>query len=367
MIGHVADPGDDIAGLLYYLFSPGRRDEHVNPHLVGGWEDPSGLEPPAGASGERDFRRLTGLLEDPVVAIGKRAPAKYVWHCVLRAAPGDPPLVDGAWMEISARVMDRTGLSERGREQDGVRWIAVYHGDQHVHILATLARQDGHRARRNNLYWKISAALAEVEKEYGLRELVRDKTADKAPTQAEMAKARRTGQAETARVVLRRIVQAAAAAARTDAGFFAAVEARGALARTGKIAGYSSPFRVTPARADGPSGTAAAPWTPGYASGNSAPGGGPGRPAPHRVRTSSPGAMPARSTPTPRSSGSVPQTHSPPRARRRGLISPGRLLISSRPPPRPPAALSWNRRPRGSPGPPGLPGAGCRPRPQMRQ
>lgn len=210
MIGHVADPGDDAVGLLYYLFGPGRQDEHLNPHLVGGWEHPSGLEPPVGVSGERDFRRLAGLLEDPVAAIGKRAPAKYVWHCVLRAAPGDPPLVDGAWMDMTARVMDRTGLSERGREQDGVRWIAVHHGDQHVHILATLARQDGHRADVNNLYWKIGAALAEVEKEYGLRELVRDKTADKAPTQAEMSKARAAGQAETARAVLRRIVQAAA-------------------------------------------------------------------------------------------------------------------------------------------------------------
>jgi len=239
VIGHVADPGDDVAGLLYYLFGPGRRDEHANPHLVGGWEHPSGLEPPAGASGGRDFRRLAGLLEDPVAAIGKRAPAKYVWHCVLRAAPGDPPLGDGAWMEISARVMDRTGLSERGREPDGVRWIAVYHGDQHVHILATLARQDGHRADVNNLYWKVGAALAEVEQEYGLSELVRDKTADRAPTQAEMAKARAAGQAETARVVLRRIVQAAAAAARTDAGFFAAIEARDALARPGEIAGYA--------------------------------------------------------------------------------------------------------------------------------
>jgi hypothetical protein len=246
VIGHVADPGDDVAGLLYYLFGPGRRDEHVNPHLVGGWEHPSDLEPPVGVSGERDFRRLAGLLEDPIAAIGKRAPAKYVWHCVLRAAPGDHPLVDGAWMDISARVMHWTGLSERGREQDGVRWIAVHHGDQHVHILATLARQDGHRAKRNNLYWKIGAALAEVEKEYGLRELVRDKTADKAPTQAEMAKARAAGQTETARAVLRRIVQAAAAAARTDTGFLAAIEARGALARPrystarpGEITGYS--------------------------------------------------------------------------------------------------------------------------------
>jgi len=30
--------------------------------------------------------------EQPIAALGRRAPAKYVWHCVLRAAPGDPEL-----------------------------------------------------------------------------------------------------------------------------------------------------------------------------------------------------------------------------------------------------------------------------------
>lgn len=121
MIGRVVDPGEDVAGLLYYLFGPGKRDEHVNPHLVGGWEDPVGLEPPVGECGGRDFRRLAGLLEQPVAAMGKHAPAKYIWHCVLRAAPGDPPLGDGAWLRITARVMDRIGLSEHGCEHDGVR------------------------------------------------------------------------------------------------------------------------------------------------------------------------------------------------------------------------------------------------------
>ena len=36
MIGRVVGPGKDVAGLLYYLFGKGRRDEHVNRHLVAG-------------------------------------------------------------------------------------------------------------------------------------------------------------------------------------------------------------------------------------------------------------------------------------------------------------------------------------------
>ncbi len=250
MIGRVVAPGKDVAGVLYYLFGKGRRNEHVNPHLVGGWEHPASLEPPVHLSGNgkevRDFRRLVGLLEQPVAAIGKRAPKLYVWHCVLRAAPEDADLGDGAWHDITARVMDRTGLSVLGREHQGVRWIAIHHGDNHVHIAATLARQDGRRASVNNLYWRIGEALRDIEREYGLRVLTRDKTADKAPAQAEMAKAGPAGRSETARAKLRRIVQAAAAGARTDSDFFAAIEARGALARPrwsttrlGEITGYS--------------------------------------------------------------------------------------------------------------------------------
>jgi hypothetical protein len=88
--------------------------------------------------------------------------------------------------------------------------------------------------------------LRDTERDYGLRILNHDKTADKAPSQAEIAKAGRAGQPESARAKLRRIVQAAAAAARTDGEFFAAIESRGALARPrwsttrpGEITGYS--------------------------------------------------------------------------------------------------------------------------------
>jgi hypothetical protein len=42
-------------------------------------------------------------------------------------------------------VMHRTGLAPYGQEDDAVRWIAVLHGDDHVHIVAMLARQDGVR------------------------------------------------------------------------------------------------------------------------------------------------------------------------------------------------------------------------------
>ena len=105
----------------------------------------------------------------PVALLGGRAPADPVWHCAVRAAPEDPDLGDGAWMRIAAEVMDRTGLSRHGEEDEGVRWVAVHHGDNHIHIVATLARQDGRRASLDNERWKVVAAMRDIEAEYGLR------------------------------------------------------------------------------------------------------------------------------------------------------------------------------------------------------
>ena len=70
--------GRNVHRLLYYLYGPGKACEHVSPHLVAGWRHPAGLEPPPRPDGKRDFRRLTGLLLQPVALAGSRAPADPV-------------------------------------------------------------------------------------------------------------------------------------------------------------------------------------------------------------------------------------------------------------------------------------------------
>jgi len=79
------------------------------------------------ADGRRDFRKLVGLLEVPLELLGDRAPNLPVYHVTIRAAPDDRNLEDGEWGVIAAEVMHRTGLSEHGREIDGVPWVAVRH------------------------------------------------------------------------------------------------------------------------------------------------------------------------------------------------------------------------------------------------
>lgn len=247
MIGRILDRGRDLGRLLYYLYGPGKACEHVNPHLVAGWRHPAEIEPPLRPDGHRDFRTLAGLMLQPVALLGDWAPAAPVWHCAVRAAPEDPDLGDGAWLRIAAQIMDRTGLSRCGEEGKGVRWVAVHHGGNHIHIVATLARQDGRRASLANERWRVGAALRDIETEYGLVAVVRaDRTAARRPTRAETEKAARAGQAEPPRVTLRRHVQAAAAVARSEPEFFAALARRGVQVRLrhgehgpGQVTGYA--------------------------------------------------------------------------------------------------------------------------------
>ena len=247
MIGKVLKRGTRVYGVLWYLYGPGKDCVHSNPHLVSGWRHPAELEPPLRDNGRPDFRGLAGLLEQPLALLGDHAPAKPVWHCTVRAAPGDPDLGDGAWMRIAGEIMDRTGLSRYGEEDEGVRWVAVHHGENHIHIVATLARQDGRRARLDNDFYRIGEALRDIEKEYGLQVVARaDRTAADRPTRAEQEKAARAGRAEPARVTLQRQVAAAAAAARAEPEFWAALDKRGLLVRLrhsthnpGEVTGYA--------------------------------------------------------------------------------------------------------------------------------
>jgi hypothetical protein len=66
VIGKISTPrGEHVQPLLYYLFGPGRREEHTDPHIVAGWRHPADLEPPLRPDGKRDFTKLTGLLLQP--------------------------------------------------------------------------------------------------------------------------------------------------------------------------------------------------------------------------------------------------------------------------------------------------------------
>ena len=246
MIGKVSPHGQRVTGLIYYLFGPGRQAEHTDPHIVAGWRHPAELEPPLLEDGRRDFRHLAGLLQ-PHAALGPAGSPRPVWHCSVRAAPDDRNLSDDEWAQVACEIMHRTGLAPYEQEDDAVRWIAVRHAPDHIHLVAMLARQDGTRPQTWNDYYRVGEACRAAEQRFGLhRTAPPDRTAARRPTRPESEKARRRGLPEVPRITLRRAVSTAAAGAASEQEFFARLDQAGVLVRKrfstrnpGEVTGYA--------------------------------------------------------------------------------------------------------------------------------
>ena len=239
--------GTNARRLLYYLYGPGKANEHTDPHLVAGFGDPAELEPERRPNESRDLRRLAGLLDQPLAALDGDNYAQPVWHCAVRAAPQDRLLSDAEWARVAAQIMDRTGLAPEGDEL-AVRWVAVRHAADHIHLVATLARQHRHRPDLWNGYYKLRDACRDAERQLGLRATApADRTAARRATRAETEQAARRGWGEAPRMRLRREVCTAAAGARTEAEFFTRLARAGVLVRErhstvhpGELTGYAA-------------------------------------------------------------------------------------------------------------------------------
>ncbi|MER5210303.1 relaxase/mobilization nuclease domain-containing protein [Streptomyces sp. NPDC002838] len=215
-----------------YLFGKGRANEHIDPHLVASWND---FAPDPGRSPHRDPKeveaQLAAQLDQPVKMLGDKAPKYTVWHCPVRAAPEDPILTDAQWADIARRIVAAAGIAPEG-DAEACRWVAVRHADDHIHIAATLVRQDGRRPQRDYDQRAVQREARQIEVDYRLRRLKPgDGTAAKRPTSKEHFKAKRLGQEAATRDVLRLRVRRAVAAATDEAEFFALLEATGVTVR----------------------------------------------------------------------------------------------------------------------------------------
>ncbi|MFE4664580.1 relaxase/mobilization nuclease domain-containing protein [Streptomyces sp. NPDC056716] len=242
MIPRVHARGKRTIGLLYYLYGPGTHEEHTDPHLVAAWDS---LAPDPGRDPKATYADLQRLLDQPVEALPRSArPAEHVWHLSVRAAPEDPVLTDGQWGEIAARMVAATGIAPSG-DDAGCRWAAVRHADDHIHIIATVVREDGRRARLRKDGKRAQAEARKIEADYGLRRLnPGDGTAARRPTSAEHHKAAREKRERTPREELRETVRRAMAGSTGEAEFFDRLAASGLLVRrrtapSGDLLGYT--------------------------------------------------------------------------------------------------------------------------------
>lgn len=239
MIPSVNKSGSDTRGLLYYLYDTGKYEDHTDPHLVASFD---GMSPDPGRDPNATLTDLQQLLDQPVNALDKR-PAKHVWHTSVRADPGDRILSDEEWADIARRIVAATGI-DPGGGQPGCRWAAVRHADDHIHIVATLVTEDGHRPDDYRSGTRAQAEARLIEKELGLHQVAPgDGTAAQRPTSAERHKAERQGRERTAREELRESVRRAVTGASCDEEFFDRLAAAGLLIRTreapsGDLLGY---------------------------------------------------------------------------------------------------------------------------------
>ena len=276
--------GTDLPALVTYLFGPGRHNEHEMPRLV------------ASASVLGDFPLGVTLSRDQVLALGREMDAMriqhgipavgaphlqkvghgagpgtgqltgtepgsgrghgHLWQMSLSLPVGDRELTDEQWGAIAREAMDRLGLTEASGKEP-VRWIAVRHGtsrsgNEHIHIAATIVRDDGTKASLSFEKRKMSAFAAEMEQKYGL--VVVDGRATRgAPglSQAEIERAAREGRGEADRTTLARVVREARAASKGEGEFVRRLSAAGVRVRprygagegTETVTGYSVSLR----------------------------------------------------------------------------------------------------------------------------
>ncbi|MBD0692652.1 hypothetical protein BG452_11035 [Streptomyces sp. CBMA123] len=239
------NPGGTYA-LIQYLYGPGRADEHEDPHMIASWNGFAPDPAPDRKRGPRDtIAKLAAQLDLPVNALGpENRPPTTVWHCSVRAAPEDRILSDTEWAAIARRILRATGIAPKG-DTKACRWVAVRHNADHIHIVATLVRQDGRTPENGRDFTRAQREARKIEIDYGLRRLrPGDGTAAMRPTQAEQHRAKRLGHTTTAREQLRTKVRLAVAASSSEEQFFLALEEFGVQVKlrrlpSGDIGGYS--------------------------------------------------------------------------------------------------------------------------------
>ncbi|MFD5030276.1 hypothetical protein ACFWM0_07615 [Streptomyces sp. NPDC058405] len=146
MIAHLQRANDTV-GVLSYLYGPGERGAHVGPRLIAG--DCHGT--PLEVLAEPDsLLYLSHALDALAERLGARAPERPVWICLVRSDPHRPDLTDSQWATVTRRLMAATGIAPDG-DPDACRWIALRNQPRQVHVVATLAREDGslHNAHRD--------------------------------------------------------------------------------------------------------------------------------------------------------------------------------------------------------------------------
>lgn len=167
--------GDRMGGLMVYLAGPGRSNEHTEPHLVAGdaammaWHDDNEI-------GREDALAIARHLDRPKRAHDVEVKGGHVWHCSLSLRAEEGQLTDEKWRAIAESFVSKMGFDDAEGTKAPTRWVAMRHGaskagNDHVHLVVNLVREDGTKASIHNDHVRAQKVCRELETEHGLQRL----------------------------------------------------------------------------------------------------------------------------------------------------------------------------------------------------
>lgn len=220
--------GADPAGLIRYLFGPGRHNEHTDPHVVAHCSGLPADVVPVNDDGAPVLGGLIADLKTDLSAAGMLGAEGSVWHCSVSLPASDGLLSDAHWRAVAEQLASEVGLDDR--HAGAVRWLAVRHGlsrngNDHIHIVATLAGRTGHGATTDRRFLRgdfaaVRRVCTKLEREWRLtRTGAGTGAGHRLPQRAEREIAARTRMPVPQRIRLQRAVRSAAVASRGPAEF----------------------------------------------------------------------------------------------------------------------------------------------------
>lgn len=237
MIAAISRMGS-AAALARYLHGPGRSNEHTYAGRPGGAVIAGTAgRPGSGMGWAKDLHRAAA-------GASNRQVRRPIWHCSLRAAPGDRIMADTEWRQIAAKFTEAMGIEQ-------LPWVAVRHGDDHIHLAVCRVADDGTVWKGSNDRRAAQQACTLIEADHRLEIAPRLRSKprrgpDSQVRPGEHAKAQRTGRTPQ-RVVLAEkviaVVQVTAGRGReafdNECARVGIITAANVATGTGRISGYT--------------------------------------------------------------------------------------------------------------------------------
>lgn len=182
--------GSRVGDIAAYLHGPGHANDHHYEYRSPG-NPRAGIEPSTKtAPGGRVIASsigVEGAIDSAQWAADLRQAyqsrpeiTKPIWQASLRAAPTDRTMSSREWSEIASRFMDEMGAGHHP-------WVAVRHGDDHIHVVVSRVNDDGVVWHGRNDRRAAQTACTSLEQRHGLTTAPRRKIDPQRSVAAERA------------------------------------------------------------------------------------------------------------------------------------------------------------------------------------